>query len=1682
MLSALRLSRYFLISILCLVLVPTHGYPQILAGPTTQTPPIPGAGHDYIKMLSETVNPANGSVDLRIQLPVPAGRKLTLPLAVTYDSSGLYHIEGEPNGVGEWFATPGAGWSFSLPYVTYNIVPQTYMVQQTPPTYATCTVDTDYVFHDTSGAVHPLRLAWVENAQSSACENDPYSPYNWVTGGDDIYQATLLSQQTAPPPSIADADGTVYSFGRNSYPWINEFSYAASSVEDRNGNVITISTSSSGVSVTDTLGRTAASISGSFSSGGTTTITIPGLGEPYTIAWGTATPNYSVHPTNRAPGDQCQNPTNVTVPKTVITSVTLPNGQEYQFSYDSTFATLSKVVYPTGGYVRYVWGYYPQSEFITYPDAYNNPTNCSYLIDKPALLNRFVSFNGSTEVLEQDFTYSAITWDPKNGNLWDKEQTTVTTKDLVRGWSQATSYSYAPILIYWQPDDFVAKTAQVPVESSVTYNDWSGNTIRTVNKNWIDQYEMQGQQIVANGTVTSDQFFVFGPGAQITDKYECGSGQTCYCGSTGVCQIGTVASPPTAYARHTRTQYASLAATPIFPSAASILDRPSSVAIYDGTGSRAAETDYLYDQTSPSGGTGTTNHDDTHYGTGYNVRGNATSKSEWVNTTGSPLVWGYTYDDTGQQVSMTDPKGNPTDYSYSDEFSACGSPSGSTNAYLTKIQDAKGFTQTFTYRFCDGQLSTATDRNNQTTSYSYNDSLARLTETVDPDQGTITNTYNDGSPTSSIVTSQTMDSSGTTSVTTQVFDGAGHVTRSQLNSDPDCSGSSDNTDTAYDGLGRAWKVSNPYCNAAPDQHSTGTTTYAYDALGRTTSIAYPEGSAATTAYSGNTSTVIDPAGMTRTLTYDALGRLISVVENPGGLGYSTSYSYNALDDLLTVSQGSQTRTFVYDSLSRLTSATNPESGTTTYTYSTPSSICSGDASAVCTRTDARGISTTYTYNDSLNRLTSKTYSDGTSTASFFYDESSVTLGSWGSGALANTKGRLTHTTTVNSSGTVLTGTVQDYDPMGRTSYYWQCTPYNCGTSSIWSSNYQYKYTGEVWQWTYPAGYTLTNTVSPARRTTQIQSSQVDTNHPQYLAQSINYMPWGAVSKLVNGYASSGANAQETYTYNSRLQPWMIQLGTTSNPTADYCLVYNYYSSWTAPSSCPSSSQLPPTGTTDNGNVMGYWYDDNVNSTLSHTATYAYDHVNRLTSGVATGNSTYNLTFSYTQDLSNGQYGNMSCVTNGNTSGLCTNLSFNAGTNRISTSGYSYDAAGHLTADGTHTYQWDAEGHLASVDNGSTESYTYNALRQQVRLNAPGNYTWDHLYDTSGSWMGRWSGSAWSVSGVFHLGGRPFAIYIDQAYFVHVNALGSTAMTTNSSGSLAGDKLFYPWGQDWAGTSPEWHYAGFEQGDGAVAGLFPTLLREYAAGQGRWLTPDPAGKGAVKLDDPQTWNMYAYVRNNPTTLTDPTGLDFNLVCMTESESCHNRQVGTWTTGENGNRNFTPTVVTSASLQDPNSGNTAVVNASGVRITTAQGTFEGAFINGTPSATIQGDPKAAGWSDYTFNIFGSDVKHGNLDYGTATYKWSSNQSDVISALNKMGPFSYPFENLVGNPKHPGDINFRFSTGGYPTLSNYGPSPHLLVPGDPTRTVPVGPGYVMGFHIDAQTGIVSHGACAWLDVGCQ
>lgn len=50
-------------------------------------------------------------------------------------------------------------------------------------------------------------------------------------------------------------------------------------------------------------------------------------------------------------------------------------------------------------------------------------------------------------------------------------------------------------------------------------------------------------------------------------------------------------------------------------------------------------------------------------------------------------------------------------------------------------------------------------------------------------------------------------------------------------------------------------------------------------------------------------------------------------------------------------------------------------------------------------------------------------------------------------------------------------------------------------------------------------------------------------------------------------------------------------------------------------------------------------------------------------------------------------------------------------------------------------------------------------------------------------------------------------------------------------------------------------------------------RYYSAAQGRFTSPDPLGAGAGKVEDPQSWNLYAYARNNPLLYTDPDGMKF-----------------------------------------------------------------------------------------------------------------------------------------------------------------------------------------------------------------
>lgn len=69
-------------------------------------------------------------------------------------------------------------------------------------------------------------------------------------------------------------------------------------------------------------------------------------------------------------------------------------------------------------------------------------------------------------------------------------------------------------------------------------------------------------------------------------------------------------------------------------------------------------------------------------------------------------------------------------------------------------------------------------------------------------------------------------------------------------------------------------------------------------------------------------------------------------------------------------------------------------------------------------------------------------------------------------------------------------------------------------------------------------------------------------------------------------------------------------------------------------------------------------------------------------------------------------------------------------------------------------------------------------------------------------------------------------------------------------------------------------------------------RYYASSMGRMMSPDPLMATPQRLLDPQEWNMYAYARNNPLSITDPTGLDIWLKgCGKSSATCKHNYVGT-----------------------------------------------------------------------------------------------------------------------------------------------------------------------------------------------
>jgi RHS repeat-associated protein len=199
-----------------------------------------------------------------------------------------------------------------------------------------------------------------------------------------------------------------------------------------------------------------------------------------------------------------------------------------------------------------------------------------------------------------------------------------------------------------------------------------------------------------------------------------------------------------------------------------------------------------------------------------------------------------------------------------------------------------------------------------------------------------------------------------------------------------------------------------------------------------------------------------------------------------------------------------------------------------------------------------------------------------------------------------------------------------------------------------------------------------------------------------------------------------------------------------------------------------------------------------------------------------------------------------------------------------------------------------------------------------------------------------------------------------------------------------ERLFYPFGELWQGSdlyslNPHQTFGKLPDYDNdASTDLYNTLNRHYTP-MGRWLSPDPLGQAAAHLDDPQTWNMYAYVRNNPTTLVDPLGLQQVVVeCAQNMKTCVGAQEkpqpptdkttqkqesstweapgvvvvqGTTTTSTDGSGNTTTTVTTTVALYSTEKGQEGTFQGATQWVNTTVTSAEGKVLSTTPSGRMR-----------------------------------------------------------------------------------------------------------------------------------
>ncbi len=280
----------------------------------------------------------------------------------------------------------------------------------------------------------------------------------------------------------------------------------------------------------------------------------------------------------------------------------------------------------------------------------------------------------------------------------------------------------------------------------------------------------------------------------------------------------------------------------------------------------------------------------------------------------------------------------------------------------------------------------------------------------------------------------------------------------------------------------------------------------------------------------------------------------------------------------------------------------------------------------------------------------------------------------------------------------------------------------------------------------------------------------------------------------------------------------------------------------------------------NGTLKQLAITDPFNAANQQTCSYGYDDLARISS--ANCGSPWSQTFGFDS------FGNLT-----KSGSVSFQPQYNTATNRMqSLPGFTptYDANGNTLTDSLHTYTWDVQGRVTAVD---TVGLTYDALGRMVEQNRSGSYR-QILYGPNGGKLALMNGQS-VVKAFVPLPAGATAVYVGStlSYFRHPDWLGSSRFASTPGRTMYYSGAYAPFGESYAeaGTADR-SFTGQNQDTvpDSTAGLYDFLFRQYAQ-YGRWISPDPAGLAAADPASPQSWNLYAYVRNDPIGKVDPSGL-------------------------------------------------------------------------------------------------------------------------------------------------------------------------------------------------------------------